>query len=234
MKVILIEDVKSLGKKGQIVEINDGYARNFVLPKKLGLEATPKNLNDLKLKKQNDEKVAAENLAEAKAMAEKLAAVTVNAQVKVGEGGKTFGKYNITAGPSGWAWGGSWLALSPKCDNGTIARDFVKYFTVDENTAKDYALFKSEFVNNPAAMKAIVDEGSNKNPLLGGQDQFSVLYESASTIDMDGKITAFDAQIKDAFNQAVTKYAKGDIASYDDMITEFKTNAAKIEGITVE
>ena len=91
MKVILIEDVKSLGKKGQIVEINDGYARNFVLPKKLGLEATPKNLNDLKLKKQNDEKVAAENLAEAKAMAEKLAAVTVNAQVKVGEGGKTFG-----------------------------------------------------------------------------------------------------------------------------------------------
>ena len=47
MEVILLEDVKSLGKKGQIVKINDGYARNFVLPKKLGLEATPKNLNDL-------------------------------------------------------------------------------------------------------------------------------------------------------------------------------------------
>ena len=91
MKVILIQDVKSLGKKGQIVEINDGYARNFVLPKKLGLEATPKNLNDLKLKKQNDEKVAAENLAEAKAMAEKLAGLTVKTAVKVGEGGKTFG-----------------------------------------------------------------------------------------------------------------------------------------------
>lgn len=151
-----------------------------------------------------------------------------------GEGGKTFGKYNITAGPSGWAWGGSWLALSPKCDNGTIAHDFINYFTVDASTAKDYALFKSEFVNNPDAMKAIVDEGSNKNDLLGGQDQFSVLYESASTIDMDGKITAFDSQIKDAFNTAVTKYAKGDIASYDDMITEFKTEAAKIEGITVE
>ena len=51
MEVILLEDVKSLGKKGQIVKINDGYARNFVLPKKLGLEATPKNLNDLKLRK---------------------------------------------------------------------------------------------------------------------------------------------------------------------------------------
>ena len=91
MKVILMEDVKALGKKGQIVEINDGYARNFVLPKKLGLEATPKNLNDLKLKKQNDEKVAAENLADAKAMAAKLSGVTVKTKVKVGEGGKTFG-----------------------------------------------------------------------------------------------------------------------------------------------
>ena len=60
MKVILIEDVKSLGKKGQLVEVNDGYARNFILAKKLGLEATPKNLNDLKLKKANDEKVAKE------------------------------------------------------------------------------------------------------------------------------------------------------------------------------
>jgi len=145
-----------------------------------------------------------------------------------------YGKYNITAGPTGWAWGGSWLALSPKCDNGTIARDFVKYFTVDENTAKDYALFKSEFVNNPAAMKAIVDEGSNKNPLLGGQDQFSVLYEAASTIDMDGKITAYDNQIKTAFNDSVSKYCKGEIKSYDDMILEFKKEAAKIEGINVQ
>ena len=60
MKVILTEDVKSLGKKGDIVNVNDGYARNFILPKKLGLEATSKNLNDLKLQKQNDEKVAQE------------------------------------------------------------------------------------------------------------------------------------------------------------------------------
>ena len=91
MKVILLQDVKSLGKKGEIVEVNPGYARNFVLPKKLGVEATPKNLNDLKLKNQNDAKVAAENLAEAKALAEKIGASSVTAEMKMGEGGKAFG-----------------------------------------------------------------------------------------------------------------------------------------------
>ena len=63
MKVILLEDVRTLGKKGQIVKINDGYARNYVIPKKLGIEATPKNLNDLKLQKKREEKEAAEELA---------------------------------------------------------------------------------------------------------------------------------------------------------------------------
>ena len=72
MKVILLEDVKTLGKKGQIVEVNDGYARNFILKKNLGLEATGKNLNDLKLHKQNEEKVAKEKLEAAKALAEDL------------------------------------------------------------------------------------------------------------------------------------------------------------------
>ncbi|MCR5368168.1 MULTISPECIES: 50S ribosomal protein L9 [Eubacterium] len=91
MKVILIQDVKSLGKAGQIVDVNDGYARNFVLPKKLGLEATSKNLNDLKLKKQHDDKVAAENLADAKELAKKIEAIAVNTKVKVGEGGRSFG-----------------------------------------------------------------------------------------------------------------------------------------------
>ena len=70
MEVVLLEDVKALGKKGQVVKVNDGYARNFILPKKLGVEATSKNLNDLKLQKANAEKVAAEQLAEAKKLAE--------------------------------------------------------------------------------------------------------------------------------------------------------------------
>lgn len=91
MKVILIEDVKSLGKKGQLVDVNDGYARNFILVKKLGLEATPKNLNDLKLKKANDEKVAKEIYEEAKAFGERLKEMEVNVTIKTGEGGKIFG-----------------------------------------------------------------------------------------------------------------------------------------------
>ena len=91
MKIILLEDVKSLGKKGEIVNVSDGYARNFVLPKKLGLEATSKNLNDLKLQKANEEKVAKQILDEAKALAEKVEAGKVEVKIKVGEGGRTFG-----------------------------------------------------------------------------------------------------------------------------------------------
>ncbi len=91
MKVILLENVKSLGKKGEIVEVNPGYARNYVIPKKLGLEATPKNLNDLKLQNQNAEKVAAENLADAKALAANIEAKSVTTSIKMGEGGRAFG-----------------------------------------------------------------------------------------------------------------------------------------------
>ena len=91
MKVILLEDVKSLGKKGEIVNVNDGYARNFILPKKLGVEATGKNLNDLKLQKNNEKKVAQENLDAAKELAAELSAGKVELAIKVGEGGRTFG-----------------------------------------------------------------------------------------------------------------------------------------------
>ena len=91
MKVILLEDVKSLGKKGQIVNVSDGYARNLLLPKKLGVEATGKNMNDLKLQKEHEDKVAQENLDAAKAFAEELKGKQVDVGIKVGEGGRTFG-----------------------------------------------------------------------------------------------------------------------------------------------
>ena len=91
MDIVLLEDVKALGKKGQVVKVNDGYARNFILPKKLGVEATPKNLNELKLQKANAEKIAAQQLAEAKALAEQLEKLSVTVSMKVAEGGRAFG-----------------------------------------------------------------------------------------------------------------------------------------------
>ena len=91
MKVILLEDVKTLGKKGDIVDVSDGYARNFVLPKKLGVEANAKNKNDLKLQKANTEKVAQEQLEAAQELAKTLETKEVTVTIKSGEGGRTFG-----------------------------------------------------------------------------------------------------------------------------------------------
>jgi len=91
MKIILLQDEKKLGKKGDIIEVSEGYARNFVIPKKIGVEATPKNLNDLKLQKSNEIKVAQEQLDAAKAMAELLAGKEVVVSIKAGENGRTFG-----------------------------------------------------------------------------------------------------------------------------------------------
>lgn len=91
MKIILLEDVKGVGKKGQTINASDGYARNFILPKKLGVEATPANMNTLKLQQKAEEKRKAEELAQARAAAEKLENLTVNIAVKTGEGGKLFG-----------------------------------------------------------------------------------------------------------------------------------------------
>jgi len=91
MKIILLEDVKSLGKKGDIVEVNTGYARNFLLPKKIGLEATDKNLNELRLKKKNEARVAQGNLEEAQKLADEMQELQIEIPIKVGEGGRAFG-----------------------------------------------------------------------------------------------------------------------------------------------
>ncbi len=91
MKVILLQDVKSLGKKDAIVEVNDGYARNFIFKKNLGIEATPKNLNDLKLRQKNEDKVAAENLEAAREFAAEIAEKSVEMSIKAGQDGRVFG-----------------------------------------------------------------------------------------------------------------------------------------------
>ncbi len=91
MKVILLADVKSVGKKNEVVEVSDAFARNMLIRKKLGVEATNQTLNDLKLRNQRAEKDAAENLAAAKQLAEDLKEKQVEVKIKSGEGGRTFG-----------------------------------------------------------------------------------------------------------------------------------------------
>ena len=91
MKIILLQDEKKLGKKGEVIEASEGYARNYILPKKIGVEATPKNMNDLKLQKANEEKKAKELLEQAQTMAKDLETKQIVVKIKAGEGGKVFG-----------------------------------------------------------------------------------------------------------------------------------------------
>ena len=91
MKIILLQDVKSVGKKGDIIDANDGYARNFLIPKKMGVPANAENMNTLKLQKSNEAKVAQEQLEEAQRFAKELETKEVVLSIKAGEGGKTFG-----------------------------------------------------------------------------------------------------------------------------------------------
>ena len=95
MQVILLEDVKSLGKKGDVVKVSDGYARNFILPKKLGLEATEKNLKELAIQKAEEEARQKAIYDEAVEFGKKLEAKSVTLEIKGGEGGRTFG--SVTA-----------------------------------------------------------------------------------------------------------------------------------------
>ena len=91
MKVILLEDVKGQGKKGDVLNVSDGHARNFLIPKKLAAEASGKALLELKQKEQKLARQKEKEIAEAKAVAEKLQSLTVKVSAKAGEGGRLFG-----------------------------------------------------------------------------------------------------------------------------------------------
>lgn len=152
-----------------------------------------------------------------------------------GEGGATYGKWNVCQGPTPYFWGGTWACVSPKTDNADLVASFMHYFTVDEASMKEYALAKPDYVNNMNAMQAIVDEGTNSNPLLGGQDQFSVLHAAAQNINLNGLITPYDAAIKTAFLDAVNAYCAGETADAAACLDDFKNRVAEsVTDITVE
>mgnify|MGYP005845087067 CR=1 FL=1 len=158
-------------------------------------------------------------------------------QLESSEGGKsgsTYGKYAITEGPTGWFWGGSWICVSPNCDNGTFAGQFIKAMTVDDATMKEYCESHSDFVNNKSVMKEVVDAGTNSNPLFGGQDQFQILFNSADKIDMS-IASEYDAKINTDLQNAVQDYCNGVTASEDDCLNAFlDAIAADVTDITVE
>ena len=132
MKVILLEDVKALGKKGQVVNVSDGYARNLLLPKKLGVEATGKNMNDLKLQKAHEDKVAQENLDAAKAFAEELKDKQVTVGIKVGEGGRTLSETWETVKESGGSSGRKRTKQFQRFSGGDKFKPECGFFTSDQ------------------------------------------------------------------------------------------------------
>lgn len=149
--------------------------------------------------------------------------------------GPTFGKYNICEGPTGYFWGGTWLAASTKCNTKDLATEFVKFFTTDADTMQKYAEFTGDFTNNKVAMQAIIDAGTNKNDLLGGQDQFAVLADGANNIKMDGLITEYDSKIKACLNTAVQDYIAGTYATKEEAVDAFKKSVvATFPDIVVE
>ena len=144
-----------------------------------------------------------------------------------GEGGPTYGKYNICVGPTEYAWGGTWFAVSNHCDSKDMAAEWIKCFTCDAEGMEAYALASGDYANNKVAMKKIVDEGTNSNDRLGGQDQFAVFLDVAEGIDLTGKITRYDSTIKNNFNDTVKAYATGATATKEEAIESFQNKVAE-------
>ncbi len=144
-----------------------------------------------------------------------------------GEGGATFGKWKCVVGPSEFYWGGTWLAPAARINNKELAKQFIDFFTINEEGATAYAEKQGEYMSNKKVMEAIIEKGEYKGaPVLGGQNQFEVLNKVADGIDMKGKITPYDAIIKTEFSNAVQAYAEGTYATVEEAMEEFKNGVA--------
>lgn len=146
--------------------------------------------------------------------------------------GDTSAKMSICEGPSGWYWGGSYIGVASKCDNKTLAKEFIEFFCKDADSMKAYAEKTGDFVNNKTVMTDLTAE----NALLQGQNHYEILTKVLDNLDLEGKITKYDSKIKGAFNDSVNGYIEGTYATKDDAINAFKDKVAEIYGteITVE
>jgi len=128
----------------------------------------------------------------------------------------------ICEGPSGWFWGGSYFGVTTKCDNPTLAKEFIEFFCKDAESMAAYASETGDFMNN----QTVMSEATTSNPLLNGQDHYKVLVNVLGTLDLEGKVTKYDSVIKSAFNDSVNGYLDGTYATKDDAILAFKSAVA--------
>lgn len=128
----------------------------------------------------------------------------------------------ICEGPSGWFWGGSYFGVTPKCNNKTLAKEFIEFFCKDAETMKAYAEQTGDFMNN----KTVMNEATISNPLLNGQDHYKVLVKVLDSLDLSNKLTKYDSVIKSKFNDSVNGYLDGKYATKEDAINAFKDDVA--------
>lgn len=156
-----------------------------------------------------------------------------------GKDGATYGKWNVCVGPQNYFWGGTWMVVNPGTDNAEECQSFIKTFTVDDASIKEYALNKPEYCNNMTVMADIVANPEYKDTYvlnnLGGQNYFEVLDESVKGINLNGLVTPYDATIKAKFLDTVKEsYVKGG-KSWDETVEDFKDAVSvELEEVTVE
>ena len=143
-----------------------------------------------------------------------------------GEGGAQYGKWNVCEGPQSFFWGGTWIVVNPKTDNGEEARDFIVSATSDEAQMAAYATSKPEYVNNSKVMDDLISSDTVFNKKItdnmGGQNFYAALAENAKQINFNGLITEYDATVKTDFINAVREeYLEGG-ASWEDTVEAFK------------
>ena len=134
-----------------------------------------------------------------------------------GEG--TYGDWRATTPPIPYYWGGTWLAVANTCTNDPLAADIIRYFTINEDSMKDYCLKSKDYVNNDAAVKSIIDDGFGFD-FLGGQDHYSLFRDVLDKIDVS-TMSAYDQNINTAMDTQVNAYATNE-KDLDTAIADFK------------
>lgn len=128
----------------------------------------------------------------------------------------------ICEGPSGWFWGGSYFGVSNKCDNPTLAKEFIEFYCKNSDSMAGYAEQSGDFMNN----KTVMSSATVSNVYLNGQNHYEILVSVLDNLDLSNKLTKYDSVIKSLFNNSVNGYLEGTYATKDEAIEAFKNDVA--------